>query len=459
MSKSSDLTMKAETPRRTFLKNALGATAVAAASLKSASATSDLATRTSGTKPLDHVNPARLPNIVYIHSHDSGRYVEPYGVAIPTPNISQLAAEGVFFRNCFSAAPTCSPSRAALLTGMAPHNNGMLGLAHLGWSLHDYNQVIIHTLKPHGYTSILAGLQHIATKPERIGYDVLLPHKSNFAKDVAPVAADYIQGKPQQPFFLDVGFHETHRPYPSSTAADKASFLAVPDATPDNAATREDMAAFHASARSMDEGVGKVLAALEKAGLAENTLILNTTDHGIAFPDMKCSLRDDGWGVSMTMRGPGAFSQPMTCDAMISHLDVFPTICEYLGIEKPSWLQGRSFLPVLTGKSEEINDQIFAEVTYHASYEPKRTVRTHRWKYIKRFDGRTKAVLPNCDDSPSKEQLLKAGWQQMNSVKEEYLYDLVFDPEEKNNLSVDSSCRQTLVEMRERLATWMKSTD
>src|SRR5437763_15364561 len=78
------------------------------------------------------------PNILYIHSHDSGRYLQPYGYAVPTPNLQKLAREGVLFRQAFSAAPTCSPSRACLLTGQFAHQNGMLGLAHRGFAMTDY---------------------------------------------------------------------------------------------------------------------------------------------------------------------------------------------------------------------------------------------------------------------------------------------------------------------------------
>src|SRR5881275_1863276 len=77
----------------------------------------------------------RTPNILYIHSHDSGRYLQPYGHSVPTPNLQKLAAEGVLFRRAFSAAPTCSPSRAALLTGQCSHSCGMLGLVNHGFTL------------------------------------------------------------------------------------------------------------------------------------------------------------------------------------------------------------------------------------------------------------------------------------------------------------------------------------
>jgi len=75
------------------------------------------------------------PNILYLHSHDTGRTIQPYGHAVATPHLQRLADQGVLFRRAFCAAPTCSPSRAALLTGQCPHSSGMLGLAHRGFRL------------------------------------------------------------------------------------------------------------------------------------------------------------------------------------------------------------------------------------------------------------------------------------------------------------------------------------
>src|SRR5210317_215070 len=94
------------------------------------------------------------PNILYIHSHDTGRYIQPYGHAIATPNLQKLAEEGFLFRQNFCINPTCSPSRAALLTGSYPHENGMTGLAHRGFSLHDYSQHLVHTLRVAGYLTV-----------------------------------------------------------------------------------------------------------------------------------------------------------------------------------------------------------------------------------------------------------------------------------------------------------------
>ncbi len=399
-----------------------------------------------------------LPNIIYLHSHDSGRYLQPYGHAVPTPNLQKLAAAGVLFRRAFSAAPTCSPSRASLLTGQCPHQNGMLGLAHRGFSMSDYSHHLLHTLRGAGYHSVLAGLQHIANVPETIGFDELLRPKNNNAATVAPLAAEFLSRRTAQPFFLDVGFFETHREYPEPTAADDPRYLQPPSPLPDTPQTRRDMAGYRASARLLDRGVGVVLDALERNGLAANTLVISTTDHGLAFPRMKCNLTDSGWGVSLIMRGPGVFGGGKVCDAMVSHLDVFPTLCEVLQIGKPAWLEGRSMLPLLRGEKSEINDEVFAEVNYHASYEPVRAVRTQRYKYIRRFAGRTTPVLPNCDDGPSKDLWLEYGWKG-SEVAQEEMYDLIFDPNEQNNLCPNANSLAALREMRGRMEGWMKRTN
>lgn len=398
------------------------------------------------------------PNIVYIHSHDTGRYVQPYGHAVATPNIQRLAEAGVLFRQAFCAAPTCSPSRAALLTGQSAHSSGMLGLAHRGFALNDYSQHLIHTLRAAGYTSALAGVQHVAKDRAQIGYDHLLDTQSNHAEHVAPAAVAFLQQAPQQPFFLSVGFFETHRVFPALAAGDDPRYCLPPNPLPDTPEVREDVAAYKASARLLDAGIGKVLDALDQNGLAENTLVICTTDHGLAFPGMKCNLTDHGMGVMLIMRGPGGFAGGKVIDAMVSHVDVFPTICDLLAIDRPAWLQGRSMLPLVRGEAEQINEEVFAEVTYHAAYEPKRAVRTSRWKYIRLYGDRRTPVLPNCDDSPSKEVWLRHGWRDV-PLDTEQLYDLVFDPNETRNLVADPAYAQTLDDLRGRLDRWMQATD
>lgn len=397
------------------------------------------------------------PNVLYIHSHDTGRYVQPYGFQVPTPNIQMLADQGVLFRQAFCAAPTCSGSRASLLTGLYCHNNGMFGLAHRGWKLNDYNQHWVHTLRGAGYRSILIGEQHISLDPGAIGYDEVVPVDQNHAHFVAPLTIKTLREAPPEPWFMSVGFFETHREFAAPTSVRDTLYSQPPENLPDTLVTRRDMAEFKASARSLDQGIGAVLHALHDFGLVENTVVICTTDHGIAFPGAKATLFDRGIGVMMIVRGPG-FTAGKVVDAPVSHLDVYPTLCDLAGAEHPPWLQGKSLMPLVRGKVESLHDAIFAETTFHAAYQPHRAIRTERWKYIRRFDEYPHPVLANCDDSESKTLLVAAGWGKQE-VPEEQLYDLVFDPQEGNDLAGDPARAEVLADLRGRLEAWMRETE
>ncbi|HWC07987.1 MAG TPA: sulfatase-like hydrolase/transferase, partial [Solirubrobacterales bacterium] len=255
------------------------------------------------------------PNILYIHSHDTGRFVQPYGFQVPTPNLQMLADQGVLFRQAFCAAPTCSGSRASLLTGLHCHNNGMLGLAHRGWKLNDYGQHWVHALRRAGYRSTLIGEQHISIDPGVIGYDEVVDVDSNHAENIAPETIERLREAGEDPWFMSVGFFETHRDFFAPTSVRDTLYSLPPGNLPDGPATRRDVASFKASARSLDQGVGAVLHALHDFGLVENTLVICTTAHGIAFPNAKATLFDRGIGVMMIVRGPGGFSGGKVLDA------------------------------------------------------------------------------------------------------------------------------------------------
>ncbi len=398
------------------------------------------------------------PNILYLHSHDTGRYVRPFGYAVPTPNVQKLAEEGMLFRQAYCAAPTCSPSRASLLTGQFPHNNGMLGLVHRGFQINDYGHHLVNTLRAAGYYGAAVGVQHIARRSVEVGYDERLDTPSASARDVAPAAAAFLRRPPAQPFFFSVGFWETHRTFPPPGPADDPRYSLPPPTLPDTPEIRQDMASFQASLRSYDDGVGQVLRALDESGLAANTLVILTTDHGPAFPGSKCTLADEGIGVLLILRGPGGIAGGRVSDAMVSHLDLFPTICDLLGIPPPAWLQGASLMPVIRGEADQVHEQIYAEINFHAAYEPQRAVRTRRFKYIRRFGDRMRPVLPNTDDSPGKELWIAHGWRN-RAVAAERLYDLVFDPHESNNVAGNAEYADALADMRARLDRWMRETD
>ena len=402
-----------------------------------------------------------MTNIVYIHSHDTGRYIQPYGYAVPTPNIQKLAQEGVLFRNAFCANPTCSPSRACLLTGQWAHSCGMMGLVNRGWTLEHPDHLIMHTFHKEGYETVLAGFQHVVADVNTAGYSRILGTELSGSEERA---IDFLGEKHDAPFFLDVGFHETHRveetfsPQPEGQIKTDPRYLCPPAPFPDTPETRQDMAEYIDSARTLDRKMGMVFDAIEKNGLRENTLVICTTDHGLAFPNMKCHLTDHGIGVMLIMRGPNGFSGGKVIDATVSQVDLFPTVCELTGIITPLWLQGVSIMPLIRGELEEIREEIFAEVNYHCYFEPQRMVRTRRWKYIRRFDQRRRPVLPNCDDGITKTYWTRQGWRE-REIGPERLYDLVFDPYETDNLAGDERHHEVLDDMARRLDNWMEETD
>jgi arylsulfatase A-like enzyme len=158
------------------------------------------------------------------------------------------------------------------------------------------------------------------------------------------------------------------------------------------------------------------------------------------------------------MKIPGLKKEGLVVDALVSHLDVFPTICELLDIEKPSFIHGKSLLPLIRGEVEQIREDLFAELNFHVCYEPMRCVRSERFKYIEFFDNHDDIIPANIDDSPSKLFYEKNGFFETKRDKE-MLFDLYYDPGEKTNLVTDPRYREIYSEMSDRLLSWMKKTN
>lgn len=378
-------------------------------------------------------------NFIYIHTHDSGREMEPYGAGCHNPALMRLAKESILFRNAHCVAPTCSPSRAAMLTGMTAHNSGMYGLAHRGFSLNDYSQHLAPYLGKHGYYTALIGVQHEAKDPEVIGYtethaDHVKKGKPAIVSDAKSLelALDFLESRrwERKPFFLSFGMRSTHRVF-METDNSKDGFVRLPYPMQDTAENRHDYCEYLATLDIVDHCVGKVLDKLEELGLEDDTAVMFTTDHGIAFPQMKGTLYDAGTGVALMMRIPG--KKPQVTDALVSHIDVFPTVCEILRVPCPKWAQGTSLMPIIEGEKSEINDYIFTETTYHATYEPARAIRTKNMKYIRFFEDDRRIRLPNIDASACKETFISTPFHKMQRPKE-MLFDLAADPAERVNL-------------------------
>ena len=382
--------------------------------------------------------------------------------------MQRLAEEGVLFRQAFCTAPTCSPSRASFLSGMYPHSCGMFGLGHRGFKMTDFKHHVVHTLKQNGYHTALAGVEHTAPDPTVVGYDELLstedtnyPELSD-TQDPVDAVVEFLAQKQGKPFFISLGLNVTHRPFPTPDPANHPAederYCTPPPPLPDVPEIRTDMAAFKASAREMDGSYGTVLDALEKNGLAGETLVCCFTDHGLQFPRHMSNLEDPGIAVYLIVRGPGGFTSGQVVDGLVSLMDLVPTAYDLAGIEFPPFVEGASLRPLMSGERDSVHDAIFAESNYHAAYEPMRCVRTKRYKYIRRYDSRDRLNLPNVDDTNSKQFLLVEGWREQEH-DQEMLYDLTFDPHETNNVIAIPMMKDVLADMRERLENWMRVTD
>ncbi|CAN5386527.1 sulfatase [soil metagenome] len=400
-------------------------------------------------------------NVLYLHCHDAGRYLAPWKDSVPTPNLKKFAEKATVFRQAFCVAPTCSPSRAALLTGSYPHQCGMTGLAHRGFQLSHPERHLAHFLKEQGFQTALCGIQHEFSTPPAEIYDEVhspLGHKGE-AWDAANAdwAAQWLSEKKASPFFLSCGFFLPHREFPEADPAIVPTADDLPPSVPDTAETRTDLARYLTAAKFMDQCCGKVLKELAEGPHAADTIIVFTTDHGPPFPSMKCTLLERGLGVALMIDYPDNPQGGRALEGMASHLDIFPTLCELLNLPSPNWLEGSSLLPLIRGEKTVIHDELFAETTFHVGYEPMRSIRTAQYKLIEIFEEDTRPFAANIDPSPSKDAVAALGLLERPRAAVR-LFDLESDPEESRDLSGLVSFSHLVESLRDRLREWMKQT-
>lgn len=414
-------------------------------------------------------------NVIYIHTHDTGRMIEPYGFAAATPNLKQLAQDALLFRNAYCVSPTCSPSRAALLTGCYPHENGMLGLAQRGFVL-DRMKHLVPFLNAHGYHSVLCGIQHEAgwyldhaAGAAQLGYhqditcDPTLYRQEDLGvwdQQNAEAAIAYLTTHPkEQPLFLSYGMYATHRRYPDALdPAIDPDQIRPPYPIPDTKQNREDHAGFLTSLAGVDRNVGRLLQALKDQGYYEQSIIIFTTDHGLANPFSKCTLFDAGLGVALIMRVPNSKTIGKVSDSLVSHLDVFPTLCDLLQLEKPDWLRGSSFCQEFDQTDTFEREVVFGEINFHTSYEPVRCVRNKRYSYIRYYDDAYLSINASNIDSSAVKSFFLAHELDTQTKYEEALYDLYYDMGERHNLIQEVQYQQVAQHMSNTLDQLMEES-
>lgn len=445
--------------RRDFLKTGM----LTSAGVLLSGACAKLAQQGSMPKPL---------NVFIYVTHDSGRHFGCYGEGRAlTPRIDRMAGEGVLFSNHFATAAGCSPSRGAIFTGRYPHNNGLMGLANRGWGfrIHPSEKHMARLFNESGYRTTLFSIQHEIdrkTWPDfarEMGYEQHLGQREE-AATLPPLViqelkkwAEHSDGRP---FFAAMGTEETHRPFPRRNypfPVDDPDRCWVPPYLPDTPDVRRDFAAFHSLFGGVDNLVGNIMDTLDETGLSENTLFVLTTDHGIPYPRAKCTLYDSGIETALIIRGPGAFRGGKIIDELVSNVDVLPTILEAAGIPVPKNIQGRSVLPLLEGRSYKPRREIFAEKTFHGYYDPKRCIRTKRFKYIRNWKLDQQMEMGDACKLINEGKDLRDLFPKEHPPEE--LYDLAKDPYELENVVGRPEYQSTRSDLRSRLMDFLKATD
>lgn len=403
------------------------------------------------------------PNILMITSHDLGQHLGCYGVdTVNSPNIDALANRGVRFCNSYSTSAVCSPGRGSLHTGRYPQCNGLMGLTHSPWlwKLNDDERHTAEILGNLGYKTCLVGWHHIAPDWERYGYDELRsPHCQ--AEESVEAAQKYIAESESfdQPFFAKVGFTEVHRPFENGSDDSKGVF--VPPWLQKTSAMKDDLARFQATIKYYDRCVGRILNALQSSDVAEQTLVVLTSDHGMPYPGAKWTVRRAGIEVPLILHQPGTeLTGGKTFDDIISNVDVLPTILDYIGADIPENMQGISFRRVLSGQSDAPpRKAAFAQYTPDMKRDnTSRCIITDRYHLIRYFQEGRHVDYP-VDVDPQRfaahiERCSTAG-----SRPFAQLYDLKNDPCELNDIGSKPENAEIVEDLSRRLLEWMRDVD
>jgi arylsulfatase A-like enzyme len=359
--------------------------------------------------------PTDRPNILMIIADDwSWPHASAYGdPAVRTPNFDAMAARGVLYRNAYCSAPTCSASRAGLLTGKYPHRLGpganLWGVLPtqyatypdlLAWA----GYVAGHTGKGWGPGVIAgSGRTHNPAGPPSKSFD------------------DFLKKVPAgHPFCFWYGSLDPHRPYEKGTGA-KAGLdpakVKVHASLPDRPEVRDDILDYYFEVQRFDTMIGELLKTLDASGRADNTIVIVTSDNGMPFPRAKANLYDAGTHVPLAIRWPKGIKKPQSVDDLVCHVDVTATILEAAGVRSDGTIDGQSLVRYFNGeKIDSPRDIVLVERERHADVRrgslgyPSRAIRTKKHLYVRNFDPtlwpagdpmKWKAVGPYGDIDPS----------------------------------------------------------
>lgn len=442
---------------------------------------------------------AKRPNILFLFADDWGwPHASCLGYpGIKTPAFDRIAKEGALFRNAHTAAPSCSPSRAAILTGQWPWR--LEQGADLWSFIPPKFEVYPDLLDKAGYFVGMMGKGYGPGSNEGRPHNAAGPSFKDFD--------GFLKVRPEgSPFCFWVGGHKPHRPYVMDSGVRKGhdpAKVVVPPYLPDHEVVRRDICDYLAAVEEFDLQVAGILVSLEESGEIENTLIVISADNGWPFPRGKATCYDSGTHQPLAMRWGGHIKPARVLDDFVSLSDLAPTFLEVAGLKPPDSMTGRSLLNILlsekSGLVDPARDHVLTSMERHASPGrsegdarnvgfPMRTILTKEFHYIRNFRcARWPAGDPPPDGESDSEALRKdtfagfcdvdAGptkaWMLANreeaAVKPFYdrafgkrpareLYDLRNDPYELKNLAEDPAHADTVRDLDTRLMTELKAT-
>lgn len=404
--------------------------------------------------------------LIFLADDLSARDVGAYGSTdVRTPAIDQLAREGLTFDRAFIVSPACAPSRAALLTGLTPCHNGAK-------ANHTYKRDEVASLPARfaalGYqTAAFGKIAHGNSDALRHGFDHVDP-----SLDPEHIATWLAARDPARPVALFVGTHAPHVPWPQVEGYDPAT-VTIPPFHIDTPDTRLFRARYYTDVTRADSDFAATRQLVEATLGATDLITVFSSDHGAQWPFGKWNLYDEGIRVPLVIRWPGHLAAGARTAAMVSWLDLLPTLLVTVGDTLPPGLDGRPFTAAWSAPATATHrDHLFTTHDHdgRANVYPLRSVRTERWKYIRNLH-------PDWIHSTHSDRFRKAdagayfwSWEAaathdptaallLNRYRQrpgEELYDLAADPDELNNLAADSRYASTLTTMRTELDAWMQ---
>lgn len=336
------------------------------------------------------------PNIVIFISDDLNQQdVGCYGnTDVKTPNMDLLAAEGIRFNRAYAASPICTPSRSAMFTGLYPFRNGSQ-MNH--FTVRPNTANLPQFLQQLGYRVVISGKTDIFPLHnfpfERIGEEfgryLPIENRLDRKKETVQMIGDHFKKRPEQPVCLIVAPWVPHVPWFPNRDFDPGK-LKIPNYLADTKATRKALAAYYQSIGEADKMLGEVLQAIDKAGQKNSTVVMFISDQGAQFPSAKWSVYDQGLRVPLIVRWPGKIAAGSVSDALVSLVDLTPTLIDLGGGEEHNGLDGASFKNVLLNKKKGHHKYIFAETSmeplFWYNYTPSRAIITDDgFHYIKNY--------------------------------------------------------------------------